>query len=689
MVSHCAVRRPGALVVLAPAALALVVFVPVPEARAQEQGLFARTLSVFDPFSWFGAPKVTANPNNLPYTLRFEGPGASPALLGVARDASLLQQTRDDPPLDGEELARRIEADLPRITDALWGQGYYAAEVRVQVGSAFATLGAVDARGVARAAERSRNQETVPIAVSVTPGPLYRFASVAAVDLATGGPVRAPRSRQTWLPDAPVAASHETLGIAAGDGAATASVLAAAARLSDRYREAGHPFVRVARRPPVIDHRTQTVALVLTVEPGPVATLGDVAVTGTRDVDPAVVRSFIYAEPGDPYSPQAITAIRKSVSRIEALGGVRVKEAGALDGKGQLPLTVDVTERPPRLVGASARYSTVDGPALKAYWAHRNLFGGAERLRLDADLFYTPLDRDGKMLRFKTENIGGRLAASFLKPALGGSRFDLLADAAVERTRTEAYNADLALATLALRRRFSDTFSLQFGLEGEAGKVIQAPVPLTPAAPRLRSEYMMAGLPLSVTYDSTDRPLDPTSGVKITASAAPYLGFGDAPALFGIGRVQASTYLSLDEAGRVVLAARGAFGSITGGSFEDIPMTRRFFAGGGGSVRGYDFKSLSPRDIFGRPLGGRSLVEGALEARIKITETIGVVPFVDVGQAYAGMLPDRSERLRIGAGLGLRYYTSLGPVRVDLAMPVQRRKGESPYAIYVSIGQSF
>jgi translocation and assembly module TamA len=443
--------------------------------------------------------------------------------------------------------------------------------------------------------------------------------------------------------------------------------------------------VRVTRQSPVIDHRDQTVDLTLAITPGPIATLGPVMVTGARAVDPAVIRSFIYTEPGDPYSPQAITATRRSVSRIEALGAVRVREGAALDGAGRLPLTVEVTERPPRLIGGSARYSTTDGPALRAYWAHRNLFGGAERLRLDADLFYTVLDRDGRSRRFEGKDLGGRLSASFLKPALGGSRFDLLADAAIGRERTEAYDADTGLVMLAIRRRFTDSFSVQGGLEGEAGRITPAPGPdLT-----RRFDYGLVGLPLSVIYDDTDRPLDATRGIKITGSVAPYLGFGDAARIFGIGRVQASTYYALDAEARMVLAARIGFGSIVGGEIGEIPSTRLFFAGGGGSVRGFDYKSLSPRGPTGRLTGGRSLVEGSLEARMKITETIGVVPFIDVGQAYAGAFPDGSEKLRIGVGLGLRYYTGLGPIRVDVATPLGRRKGESPYAVYVSIGQAF
>lgn len=638
------------------------------------QPALALELGWLDPLGLFTRPPQP-RPDALPYSLTFTGGDRS--LEAAARDASLLEQLKDEPPRDGAELARRVEGDLPRITDALWARGHYAAAVRIRVGEAAARIGALDPGALASAAERRRSSALVPIIVELEPLAAYRFTPLEVIDS---------RSRRTLDP---ALLPPRGLGIQAGDPARTSSVLSAAARLSDGFRERGHPLVKVGRRAPIIDHRDGTVDLTFTVDPGPFATLGPVAITGALAVDPAVIRSFIYTEPGDPYTPQAIAGIRKSVSRIEALGGVRVREADALNGAGQLPLTVEVTERPPRLVGASARYSTVDGPALRAYWAHRNLFGGAERLRLDADLFYTPLDRDGRNRGFRAEDLGGRFAVSFLKPALGGSRFDFLAESSIARERTEAYDADTALAMLAIRRRFSDTVFVQGGIEAEIGAIREAPAPLAPMLRRERFEYGMLGLPLSIGWDSTDRPLDPTSGFKLTASAAPYLGFGDAPDVFGIGRVQASAYYALDAEARMVLAARVAFGTIMGGSLDEIPATRRFFAGGGGSVRGFEFRSLSPRDRFGRLMGGRSLMEGSLEARIRITDTIGIVPFVDVGQAWAGSFPDSSEDLRIGAGLGLRYYTGLGPIRLDVAVPVNRRRGETPYAVYVSIGQSF
>src|SRR5690606_25364990 len=141
----------------------------------------------------------------------------------------------------------------------------------------------------------------------------------------------------------------------------------------------------------------------------------------------AVVRSFIYAAPGDPYSPEALRDMRRSIAKIEAVGAARIREGETLDENGNLPLTVEITERLPRVLGGALRYSTIDGPAIKAYWAHRNLFGGAERLRFDADLFYFRADQRWPGGQKATQGLdwrdfGGRFAVSFMKPALWGSR---------------------------------------------------------------------------------------------------------------------------------------------------------------------------------------------------------------------------------------------------------------------------
>lgn len=626
----------------------------------------------FDPFGWFSSDRPQVTPQALAYQIDITGLGGDSEAETAIKDVSVLYRLRKEPPQTGDELLRRAEADLPRIIDAMWGAGYYDARVIIRVGGQTITVERPDVSSLRTGLDGFRGRALVPVGIEVVPGQLYRFSRVTVLD------------GRTDLPFDPSVLPPRVVTLKPGEPARTPSVLAAAAELADHFRDLSHPFVKVGRRAPVIDHATRTVDLTFVVDPGAKAGLGGIGVSGTRNVDPAVVRSFIYAQRGDPYSRRAIADIRKSVTRIEAIGGARVREGEALDSDGNLPLDVEVTERLPRVLGGSVRYSTVDGPALRAYWMHRNLFGGAERLRLEADFFYFTGQQlfPGASNRpgFDPNDLGGRVSASFLKPALWGTRNDLLVDAYVQRELTPTYTSELANVTASIRHRFTDAFSVRAGLEGEIGRSVDA---------LGRFEYGLVGLPVALTYDNTDRPLDPTRGFRINASVTPYLGFGDAPRAFAVARFQASAYYALDEAARYILAGRFAFGSILGGSLSEIPAARRFYAGGGGSVRGYEYKSLGPRDLLGNVIGGKSLFEASIEARIRITDTIGIVPFFDVGQAYAGSFPDGSAPLRYAAGIGLRYYTAVGPIRLDVAVPLGRRPGERPYAIYVSIGQAF
>jgi translocation and assembly module TamA len=405
-------------------------------------------------------------------------------------------------------------------------------------------------------------------------------------------------------------------------------------------------------------------------------------------VDPAVIRSFVYVEPGDAYSPKAMADMRKSISRIQALGSVRIRESETLDAEGRLPVFVEVTERKPRVIGFSARYSTIDGPALHGYWEHRNLFGGAERLRVESDIFLAPRN-DGTRIKsvedLEPSDIGGRFRVSFLKPALYGTRNDLLIDGLLERDRTGGdrfggYTSRLADLTGSIRHRFSDTFSVQAGLQVQKGQTSDVLGPI---------DYLVVGTPVSLTYDSTDRPLDPTQGVRVIASIVPYPTFLGSTVGMTVTKASASAYYALDEDARYILAGRVGFGSIIGAPLDEIPANFRFFAGGGGSVRGYRYQSIGPEGPFGYVVGGRSLLEGSLEARIKITDTIGIVPFVDAGGAFESSFPDFDDKVRFSAGLGLRYYTAIGPIRLDVAAPLDRRPGDKPVSIYVSIGQAF
>ena len=634
------------------------------------------SLDVFGLFTKKDEPPA-AGVATLPYRLDFDLGGAddAKALTRTLQDASLLYRLRQDAPPDGETLARRMAADLNPLVDALWSQGYFNAEVALSVDGATLKVGAEPDARLVRALEAHRNRDAVPITVSVKPGPVFGLRDIAVSERGiTGAPAIANPQKVTRLKP--------------GDPATSSALRAAQAALVDNLRAQSRPLARVVELRPVVDHTARIMDVTYVVEPGPVAGFGDVTIGETADIPPAVVRSFIYLEPGDPYSPKRLADTRRSIATIPAIASVRIREADRLDSAGNLPIFVDVTERPKRLLGFSARYSTVDGPAVKTYWEHRNLFGGAERLRLEGDIFLAPRIDGTKITKFddvERSDLGGRFAFSFLKPALLGSRYDWLLDGVATRQRVGTnryggYTARYGNVTTAIQRRFSDTFSISAGIEVERGQTSDV---------LGQVDYTLVGIPLSVKYDSTDSLLDATRGIRASASVTPY------PTFLGssVGIVQAkgafSAYHALDEDARYVLAGRIGLGSISGADLDDIPATRRFYAGGGGSVRGYAYRTLSPLGPLGRLTGGRSLFEASLEARIKVTDTIGIVPFFDAGTAFEGSVPDFKQRLQMAAGLGLRYYTAIGPIRVDLAAPLNPRKGDKPVALYVSIGQSF
>jgi translocation and assembly module TamA len=229
---------------------------------------------------------------------------------------------------------------------------------------------------------------------------------------------------------------------------------------------------------------------------------------------------------------------------------------------------------------------------------------------------------------------------------------------------------------------FQKTWTWSLGAELLASD--ERDVIVSTGQPRRRT-FLIGALPTSLNYDGSDDLLNPARGFRLGGRLSPELSLQGAA--FGYARTQidASAYHSI---GGVVLAGRTRLGTILGAPRDQVAPSRRFYAGGGASVRGYGFQSIGPRDPNNDPIGGRSLAEFALEARVKLFGNIGVVPFLDAGNIYTAALPDFSG-LRYGAGVGLRYYSNFGPIRVDVGTPINPQAGDTRVAVYVSLGQAF
>ena len=362
-------------------------------------------------------------PDAVSYAVEIVSP--DDAFAAVLQSASNLYRLRQQPPQNGEGLARRASADLPRLVDALWAEGYYDASARAKIDGHVIEMGGAGLEAAAVAADADINRRVAQVRLDVHLGQLYRIGSIRIVDAGTREPVDDP---QLFRP--------HILRLESGDPARANAIRDMVARLTDALRKESYPLAKVDLAEAVVRHREEIVDLLVKVNRGRKAGFGEVSITGTRNLDPDVVRSFIYIEEGDPYSPDKIAAMRKSIGQIEAIGSTRILESDHLDANGNLPITVQVEERKQYAVSAAAQYSTIDGPSARAEWVDRNVFGGGERLRLDGTFGYAQqatYDAVKDTNWFDPNRMMGRLNANFIKPALWGTRNDYLADVTLAR----------------------------------------------------------------------------------------------------------------------------------------------------------------------------------------------------------------------------------------------------------------
>lgn len=609
--------------------------------------------------AWFNPNKATDTtaPDATPYTVSFEVVGAERSVRSAVMDASNLESLKRQAPAGAAGLIRRAIADRDRILVALYTEARYAGTVTIKVAGR-----SPDDPMAFEAVNAARRAGPVPVTVRVEPGPVFKFGAVRVLDATGRRPLPTmPKSKQM---------------IVTGTVARATDITGSERLIVNTLRDSGHPFARIASKDVVADHAAKTLDVTFLVQEGPVATFGTFTVSGTQQLKPGFIEERIDIRPGEPYSPQRLAKLRKRLAEYEAISSIRLREADKLDANGQLPIYVEVTERTPRYIGFGAKYSTTDGSVASAFWGHRNLFGGGETLRLDAQVSWFGRTPDSVP---DADPFGYKVAATFVKPGIYTPADDLVAQAAVLREVTDAYVRDAATLLGGVRHRFSDQLTMQVSLDLEQSRVQDWSG---------THDYFVAGVPVDVAYDTTDNRFDPSRGVRLNATIEPFAYLGDSGAGPLMMKGSLSSYRALDDDKRFILAGKVAAGSIIGANLLDVPAQRRFYVGGGSTLRGFDYQSASPHNAQGKIIGGMSFFTASAEMRVKVTDTIGIVPFFDMGAAFASETPD-FDGLRYSAGIGLRYYTALGPIRLDLAFPLNPREGDSSYGIYISLGQSF
>ncbi|MEQ5787311.1 BamA/TamA family outer membrane protein [Erythrobacter sp. NFXS35] len=590
-------------------------------------------------------------------------PGAFPEqreFITRFRELSTLRQLDDDEDTRAQ-IAARARADEDLLAEMLRTYGYYSGEVIRQLSGGRRSGGGGDDG-------RSDAASDPNVRFDLLPGPRYSFGRI---DL--GALSRLPQPDAERL--------RAAFGIEPGDPLYADRILDSEIELRVALGETGYPFAEVEEPELLIDHARDEGDLSLPVEPGGKYEFGGVVSSDPQFLSSRHLARIARFEPGDVYQQSLETDLRRAVLATGLVSSVAVTPREVeppTDGEpGEVVLDVDLERAPVRTIAGAIGYGTEDGFKVEGRWEHRNLFPpeGALRLR-------------------------GILGTREMLASIGVRRNNF-------RARDQVLTADLYASDITTLAVDSRGFGLRATFEKVSNLLFQKPISwqvggellytdernrllrTAPGLSQARRAFLIGGVFGSVTIDESDDLLDPSNGYRATLFVAPEVSRSQGTETFYLrSQADAAYYQSV---GSTVLAGRVRVATIQGAEADDIAPSRRLYSGGGGSVRGYGFQGVGPRDIAGNPTGGASLVEFSLEARIEtplFDGAVEVVPFIDAGSVNRGSTPDFDE-IRYGAGIGIRYKTGFGPIRVDVATPLNPGPFDSPVVVYVSLGQAF
>jgi translocation and assembly module TamA len=543
-----------------------------------------------------------------------------------------------DRPIENRFEARRRAREAAEDAMAvLRAEGYYAYQVDAEVGD---------------------REPPQPI-VRITPGPRF---TLATPEVEWVGEAPSPAAQQ---------AAQEAMELQPGEPGRAADVLAAEGRIVATVGRSGYADVAAAPRDVIVNHADSTVRPTFRIVAGDLVRLDGLRLASDGRTRLPWLRRLAPWRAGEAYDPEDVAELERRLLDTGVYESVTVGLAPREQAtpEGLRPVVVTLADRPPRTIELGASFSSEDGAGLDARWTRYNVLGRADTLQVLGRL----------------SNIDSRLGAELTLPHWRRPQLTLRTGVTAFRASTDAYDETGVNLSADLTRRFGKTSYLTLGGSLEYSQIEEIrEETLTPLGQELVTVAGLAALAL----DRSDDPLDPRSGWRLEARAEPTLIAGDETLPFLRLQTEGSAYLPFGEAARTVVAGRLRVGAIVGGSIPEVPAPRRFYAGGGGSIRGYAYQAVGPRRADTTPLGGLSLIEGSVELRQKVTGRWGVVAFVDAGSVSTEAYPT-GEDFAVGAGLGVRYDLGFGPIRADVAVPLNRRSGDAPFHIYLSIGQSF
>src|SRR6516162_7355490 len=619
-----------------------------------------------------------------PYRVEL-APTGNGALDSTLKTTSQLAALRKSAPVDPFGLIARARGDIDRLRTVLEGFGYYQGSVSITINGLV-----LDDSKLGEVLTALPQGNNASCRVSFNLGPLYHLGSITF---------------DGTVPDS----ARGSLGLASGAPAIATDVLAGGARLLTALENQGYAFAKVD--PPVAqeDPHRHVLNVTFHVVTGPHVQIGEIQFEGLKRVHERLVRRRLLLHTGEPYSALAVERARRDLLTLGVFASVDVRLADSPDGEGRVPVTFQMEERPRHAVSLSGAYSSDLGGSAGVTWSDRNVRGNAEQLNLSA----TVINLGGTA----STGIGYDTNAKYIIPEFAHRDQALQFAVGAIKQSLDAYQQQAVTSGVTLSRKLSSVWSASVGISAVHETITQQGI---------TQVYTLFALPLGVLYDSTNLPsplLDATHGLRASLTLAPTRSYGQSNTTFYVTQFSIADYLDLHrlfrtEAGRSVLALQALVANAFGATesvetvdgiqvtVPDLPPDQRFYAGGSGTVRGFRYQSVGPEFPDGNPVGGTALTAINVEFRQRFGRNFGAALFADAGAVgeklsplsgliHGGRCSSGASSLSttncwaVGVGAGLRYYTPIGALRLDLAVPTYRRPNDDRFGVYIGLGQAF
>lgn len=534
-------------------------------------------------------------------------------------------------------------ADYRRLLTALYASGYYGGTISITV----------DGREAANIAPLDAPAAINEVLITVDPGRRFTFGDVRIAPLPPA---------TTLLDDLGPRRTAESAVI--GDVVRGGI---------NSWRDLGYAKARVSEQRVIARHADAKLDVDVALDTGPRLRFGPLSVSGNRNVDDDRVREIAGLPVGEVFSPQEMAAAERRLRRTGSFASVALSEADQIAADDTLPINAQVSEANPRRIGFGIELSSIEGVTLSSFWLHRNLLGGAERIRVDAEV---------SGISGETGGIDYSVGGTFTRPATFGPDTDYYLSGEISRQDEPEFLLDKISVETGFSRILSDDLTVRAGvglLRAREETALET------------REYTLFTLPLDATLDRRDEPSNASNGYYLDVSATPFIST-DGEISGARFYSDARGYVTLGEQEKLTLAGRVQLGSVLGADLTEAPADFLFYSGGGGTVRGQAYQSLGVETVEGLETvttGGASFLGTQLEARYAIRENISLVGFYDFGQVGAAASPFEDAEWHAGAGVGLRYNTGIGPIRLDLATQANGDNAGQDLQVYIGIGQAF